>query len=99
MIQCAQFYNSRIADNLTLSGAALRQTLASQSAYLGTAGTNSVQAMRMALGTVAKQLTQQANLLAYSDVYLGIGVFAIAACLPAFFLDTNNPKEPQVQGE
>jgi len=55
--------------------------------------------MRMALGTVAKQLTQQANLLAYSDVYLGIGVFAIAACLPAFFLDTNNPKEPQVQGE
>lgn len=97
MIQCAQFYNSRIADNLTLSGAALRQTLASQSAYLGTAGTNSVQAMRMALGTVAKQLTQQANLLAYSDVYLG--VFAIAACLPAFFLDTNNPKEPQVQGE
>ncbi len=99
VIQRAQFHTSRIGDNLAASGEILRRTLSAQTSYLENGGANHVQAMAMSLGNIVQQVSVQANLLAYSDVYLGIGAIAILACLLAVFLDTNNPRETQSQGE
>ncbi len=99
VVQRAQFHNSRIGDNLISSGGTLQRLLTTQTAYLESAGANHVQAMSMALGSVAQQLNLQANLMAYADVYLGIAVIAVFACILAIFLDTNNPNETQSQGE
>jgi MFS transporter, DHA2 family, multidrug resistance protein len=81
----SQVHQANLAAHLDAGNGALRERLAATAAAMERAGASSADAAQRALGTLYRQVIQQAQTLAYLDVLVVLSVFA-AAMVPLVFL-------------
>lgn len=94
----AQFHQSRLGGHLTASNGALRGDMMGRVQHFIHSGFNQVRAVRMAFGSVGRQLAGQTHTQAYADVYLGLAGVCIVGIAGVFFLIGNKPGEGEVHG-
>ena len=81
----SQFHQARLVSGLDPGNPLLRARLAGLAAAIQRAGSSSADAARRAYGALARQLTQQAQTLAYLDVLFLLACFT-AVMIPLVFL-------------